>query len=105
MRHLPIFAASTSTEWITVALLAVVAAVAVVVLAVGAAGLFQARSLIRRELAAYFVSPIAYVVLVVFLVVTGRLFVVTFNLLTTTGPKGTEWPMQTMFADERFWLV
>ena len=29
----------------------------------------------------------------------------TLGLLTTTGPKGTEWPMQTMFADERFWLV
>jgi ABC-type transport system involved in multi-copper enzyme maturation permease subunit len=91
--------------WLTVALLAVVAVVAAVLAAVLAAGMFQARSLIRRELAAYFVSPIAYVVLVVFLVVTGHLFAQTFNLLTTTGPKGTEWPMQTMFADERFWLV
>jgi ABC-type transport system involved in multi-copper enzyme maturation permease subunit len=69
------------------------------------AGLFQARSLIRREFSAYFVSPIAYVVLVVFLAVTGHLFGLTLGLLTTTGPKGTEWPMQTMFADERFWLV
>jgi hypothetical protein len=25
--------------------------------------------------------------------------------LTTTGPKGTESPFQTMFADEKFWLV
>jgi ABC-type transport system involved in multi-copper enzyme maturation permease subunit len=89
----------------TVALLGVVALVAVVVLAMLALGLFQARSLVRRELAAYFVSPIAYVVLVVFLVVTGHLFAITFNLLTTTGPKGAEWPMQSMFADERFWLV
>src|SRR5262249_5111100 len=59
----------------------------------------------RRELSAYFVSPIAYVVFVVFLAVTGHLFYVTLSLLTTTGPKGTEWPMQSMFGDERFWLV
>jgi ABC-type transport system involved in multi-copper enzyme maturation permease subunit len=68
-------------------------------------GLFQARSLVRREFSAYFHSPIAYVVLVVFLAVTGHLFYVTLGLLTTTGPRGTEGPMQTMFADERFWLV
>src|ERR1700722_18796984 len=89
----------------TVALLGVIAVVVAVVLGFLAVGLFQARSLIRRELAAYFVSPIAYVVLVVFLVVTGHLLALTFNLLTTTGPKGAEWPMQSMFADERFWLV
>ncbi len=68
-------------------------------------GLFQARSLVRRELTAYFVSPIAYVVFVVFLAVTGYLFFVTLNLLTAAGPRGTEWPMQTMYANERFWLV
>jgi ABC-type transport system involved in multi-copper enzyme maturation permease subunit len=90
---------------ITLAILAALAVIGVFVLAMLAVGLFQARSLIRRELAAYFVSPIAYVVLVVFLVVTGHLFAITFNLLTTTGPKGAEWPMQSMFADERFWLV
>jgi ABC-type transport system involved in multi-copper enzyme maturation permease subunit len=89
----------------TVALLAIIALVAVGILAFLTVGLFQARSLVRRELAAYFVSPIAYVVLVVFLVVTGHLFALTFNLLTTTGPKGTEWPMRTMFGDDRFWLV
>jgi gliding motility-associated transport system permease protein len=79
--------------------------VALAVAAYLAVGLFEARSLVRRELTAYFVSPIAYVVLVVFLAVTGHLFAVTFHLLTATGPKGTEWPLQTMFADERFWLV
>jgi ABC-type transport system involved in multi-copper enzyme maturation permease subunit len=92
-------------QWVTVALLGVVALVTIAVLGYLTTGLFQARSLVRRELTAYFVSPIAYVVFVVFLGVTGYLFTVTFNLLTTTGPKGTEWPMQTMFADERFWLV
>jgi ABC-2 type transport system permease protein len=91
--------------WITVTALALIVVVAVAILAFLAVGLFQARSLVRREFTAYFVSPIAYVVLVVFLVVTGHLFARTFGLLTTTGPKGTEWPLQTMFGDERFWLV
>jgi ABC-type transport system involved in multi-copper enzyme maturation permease subunit len=90
---------------LTLALLGVIAVVALVALVWLALGLFQARSLIRREFTAYFVSPIAYVVLVVFLAVTGRLFALTFDLLSTTGPKGAEWPLQTMFGDERFWLV
>jgi ABC-2 type transport system permease protein len=68
-------------------------------------GMFQARTLVRRELAAYFVSPIAYVVLVVFLAVTGHLFYMTLQLLTASGPVGTRWPMQSMFANERFWFV
>jgi ABC-type transport system involved in multi-copper enzyme maturation permease subunit len=90
---------------LTLAALAVAAVVTLVILVALAVGLFHARSLVRREFAAYFVSPIAYVVLFVFLVVTGRLFAHTFDLLSTTGPKGTEWPLNTMFADERFWLV
>jgi ABC-type transport system involved in multi-copper enzyme maturation permease subunit len=92
-------------EWITLALLAAVAVLATAVLVRLAIGLFQARSLIRREFSAYFLSPIAYVVLFVFLLVTGHLFAVTLGLLTASGPVGTESPMQTMFADERFWLV
>src|ERR1051325_10526594 len=88
--------------WLALAALVIVVLAVAVYLAVG---LFQARSLVRREFGAYFLSPIAYVVLVVFLAVTGHLFAVTLGLLTTTGPKGTEWPMQSMFADERFWLV
>jgi len=95
----------TPQQWITVAALSVV-----LLLIVGLGfyltyGMFQARSLIRRELAAYFVSPVAYVVFVAFLAVPGHLFYFTLTLLTTTGPEGTEWPMQTMYADERFWLV
>jgi ABC-type transport system involved in multi-copper enzyme maturation permease subunit len=95
----------TANEWVT---LGVLGAVLLTALAVGLAllgGLFQARSLVRREFSAYFLSPIAYVVLVVFLAVTGHLFYVTLGLLTASGPRGAEWPMQTMFADERFWLV
>jgi ABC-type transport system involved in multi-copper enzyme maturation permease subunit len=95
----------TTDQWVTIAALAAIALVAGVGLVYLAVGLFQARSLIRREFAAYFLSPIAYVVLVVFLAVTGHLFAMTLGLLTATGPKGTEWPLQTMFADERFWLV
>ena len=99
------FANLDTRQWVTLALLAVVLVLAAAVLVWLAVGLFRARSLIRREFAAYFYSPIAYVVFVVFLAVTGHLFYVTLGLLTATGPRGTEWPMQTMFADERFWLV
>ena len=45
-------------------------------------------SLIRRDLTAYFVSPIGYAVLVVFLLVTGLLFAFTLNQLTASGPRG-----------------
>lgn len=92
-------------EIIPLAALAVVLAAALVVGAFLLAGLFQARSLVRRELSAYFLSPIAYVVLVVFLAVTGHLFYLTLQLLTAEGPRGTEFPMQVMLGDEKFWLV
>src|SRR6266568_3606450 len=62
-------------------------------------------SLVRREFSAYFLSPIAYVVLAVFLAVTGHLFYLTLSQLTATGPKGVEFPMQFMLGDEKFWLV
>jgi ABC-2 type transport system permease protein len=68
-------------------------------------GLFKSRSLLRREFSAYFLSPVAYVVLVIFLLVTGHLFYLTLEQLTATGPKGAEFPMQLMLGDERFWLV
>ena len=62
-------------------------------------------SLIKREFTAYFLSPIAYVVMAVFLLVTGHLFYLTLNLLTESGPRGVEFPMQQMLGDEKFWLV
>src|SRR6266849_1520070 len=62
-------------------------------------------SLVRREFGAYFLSPIAYVVLAVFLAVTGHLFYLTLSQLTANGPKGVEVPMQFMLGDEKFWLV
>src|SRR5260370_28421419 len=62
-------------------------------------------SLFRRELGAYFLSPIAYVVLAVFLVVTGHLFYLTLVQLTARGPQGAYFPMQLMLTDTWFWLV
>jgi ABC-2 type transport system permease protein len=62
-------------------------------------------SLIRREFTAYFLSPIAYVTLAVFLLVTGHLFYLTLGMLTETGPRGVEYPMQMLLGDEKFWLV
>ncbi len=87
-----------------VAFWAVVALAAVFALALFA-GLFRARSLIRREFTSYFHSPIAYVVLVVFLAVAGHLFYLTTTLLTDPGPRGVEWPMRHVLGDDRFWLV
>lgn len=92
-------------EWLTLTLLLIILLGAAVGLVWMAVGLFRARSLIRREFSAYFLSPIAYVVLVVFLFVTGNLFANTLGLLTAKGPVGTESPMQTMFSDKLFWLV
>lgn len=62
-------------------------------------------SLIHREFNAYFLSPIAYVVLAVFLAVTGHLFNLSLDLLTARGPRGLAYPMQLMVNDVSFWLV
>jgi ABC-type transport system involved in multi-copper enzyme maturation permease subunit len=69
-------------------------------------------SLIRREFTAYFLSPIAYVVLTVFLLGTGFLYLQTFEGLTDTGPDGVEYPMGVILGDGGegikfpvFWMV
>ncbi len=68
-------------------------------------------SLIRREFTAYFLSPIAYVVLTVFLLGTGVLYETAFEELTTRGPRGAEFPMSVLLGDGEgtsfpiFWLV
>src|SRR5688572_3469024 len=62
-------------------------------------------SLIRREFSAYFFSPIAYVVMAVFLAVTGHLFYLSLEQLTARGPKGISYPMQLIVNDANFWLV
>ncbi len=60
--------------------------------------MFATLSLFRREFAAYFVSPIAYAVLAVFLTVTGMLFAYTLSQLAAQGPRGVEYPMQAMLG-------
>ena len=62
-------------------------------------------SLIRREFTGYFLSPVAYVTLFVFLLGTGILFSRVLTALTETGPRGVEYPMQMMVGDQGFWTV
>src|ERR1700730_7070063 len=62
-------------------------------------------SLVRREFNAYFYSPIAYVVLAVFLAVTGHLFYLSLEMLTAHGPKGISYPMEMIVNSVPFWLV
>jgi ABC-2 type transport system permease protein len=84
-------------EPIMLGVLGLVGLVAAILLLVLLSGLFGARSLIRREFVAYFTSPVAYVVLVVFLAILGCRFYLTLDRLTASGPRGTEFPMQFMF--------
>ena len=51
-------------------------------------------NLFRREFTAYFTSPVGYVAVFGFLVLTGLLFNLSLNLLTERGPRGVEFPMQ-----------
>lgn len=62
-------------------------------------------SLTRREFTAFFLSPIAYATLAVFLFVTGLLFYLTMSQLTETWGDGVEYPMQTFLGDSKFWLL
>jgi ABC-2 type transport system permease protein len=62
-------------------------------------------TLIRREFTAYFLSPIAYVVMVTLLAVTGYRFFTTTAMLAETGPRGVEYPMQYFLGDQWFWLI
>jgi ABC-type transport system involved in multi-copper enzyme maturation permease subunit len=55
-------------------------------------------SLFRRELAAYFTSPIGYVAMFAFLVLTGLQFNLALSLLTERGPLGVEYPMQVLLG-------
>jgi len=101
----------TLDEGLTLGGLILVGLLALIGLCVAAWGLFDARSLLRRELSAYFLSPIAYVVFMVFLSVTGFLFYHTLDKLTTRGPEGAADPMQYFFMGDKneshwiFWLV
>ena len=105
MQPFAMYLFESSYGWVALAAAGVVGLIVLAVGVVIAAGVFQARSLLRREFSAYFLSPIAYVVLVLFLAVTGHLFYLAMGQLTAAGPKGIESPMQLMLGDERFWLV
>jgi ABC-2 type transport system permease protein len=70
-----------------------------------AVSLWKARSLVHKEFFSYFLSPIAYAVLVVFLGVQGWLVAGTLDLLLASGPRGVEWPLQFWLASPVFWLV
>src|SRR5207237_6108614 len=87
-------------SWITFGVIAVFLAVGLIVAIWLAAGLFQARSLFRREFSAYFLSPIAYGVLVVFFIMTGIVFHQRLGFLPASGGKGVEYPVQNMLRDE-----
>ncbi|MBL8797015.1 MAG: ABC transporter permease [Planctomycetia bacterium] len=93
-------------EWLGLIILAVVLLIVLGAAGFLAVGLFQARSLIRREFTAYFLSPIAYVVMFVFLLATGFLFSNTLDQLTASGPQGVEFPLRAVIGDQWiFWLV
>lgn len=62
-------------------------------------------TLFRREFSAYFLSPVAYVVLGVFLALTGYLFTQTLDQLTAHGPTGVEYPFQLMLGSVWFWFA
>jgi ABC-2 type transport system permease protein len=76
-----------------------VAGLLVLGLAIGLiVGLFQSRSLLWKEFTSYFISPVAYVMLVVFLAVLGCRFYLALDQLTQSGPQGIEYPMQYLFS-------
>jgi len=62
-------------------------------------------ALVKREFAAYFLSPVAYVTLAVFLLVTGWSFGKVLTGLTTPGSSGIEYPLQAWLGEKEFWLV
>jgi ABC-type transport system involved in multi-copper enzyme maturation permease subunit len=99
-------------EMLTFALLGMVGLLILAVAIVIVMGLFQARSLLRKEFSAYFLSPVAYVMLVVFLAVLGCRFYLALGQLTQSGPQGIEFPMQYLFsilprgiAGSKAWLM
>lgn len=62
-------------------------------------------SLMRKEFTGYFLAPVGYVTLVLFLLGMGVLFRFTMDLLTAEGAKGVEFPMQGLLGNVGFWLI
>jgi ABC-2 type transport system permease protein len=62
-------------------------------------------ALIKREFTGYFLSPVGYVTLFFFLLVTGLLFAQAVAGLTRPGSQGVEYPFAVLFGDTAFWFV
>lgn len=92
-------------NWASVLAMAAGGLVSLALLVPALAALWKARSLVHKEFFSYFLSPIAYAVLVVFLGVHGWLVGGTLDLLLATGPRGVEWPLQHWLSSPVFWLV
>lgn len=92
-------------NWAAVLAMAAGGVAGLAMLAGLSAALWKARSLVHKEFFSYFLSPIAYAVLVVFLGVQGWLVAGTLDLLLASGPRGVEWPLQFWLSSPVFWLV
>lgn len=62
-------------------------------------------ALIKREFTGYFLSPVGYVTLLFFLLVTGVLFAQAVAGLTRSGSQGEEYPFAVLFGADPFWFV
>ncbi len=58
-----------------------------------------------RELRAYFVSPLAYLVLFFFLIYNGLIFSTIMSFLNNPAAPGTERPMDSIFQGFFFWIM
>ena len=58
-----------------------------------------------RELRAYFVSPLAYLVMFFFLVYNGAVFAAVVSVLNDPRSGGTERPMDQLFQGFFFWII
>ena len=63
------------------------------------------RATFLRELRAYFVSPLAYLVMCFFLVYNGAIFAAVVSVLNDPRSGGTERPMDQLFQGFFFWII
>lgn len=58
-----------------------------------------------REMRAYFVSPLAYLVMFFFLIYNGAVFAIVVSFLNNPGAPGTERPLDNLFQGFFFWVL
>ncbi len=58
-----------------------------------------------REMRAYFVSPLAYLVMFFFLIYNGAVFAIIMSYLNNPGAPGTERPLDNLFQGFFFWVL